>query len=107
MDASEARFHEEMIGVYKQAKRECNYNATYFLQMVAEMGGVLAAKKLLDSPDISHGLIALWNCGRLELSMEALVLQPEWQPLFTAEELAVAKKRLTDLGYFGGEGSQR
>ncbi len=37
--------------------------------------------------------------GRLDLTVEAVVLQKPWRDLFTAEELATARKRLQDLGY--------
>jgi hypothetical protein len=43
----ENQFHQAMIQVYKDAKRECNYTATYFLQMVNERGGLATAKYLI------------------------------------------------------------
>ncbi len=95
----EPAFHEAMLGIYHAAKGECGYNATYFLQMVNEHGGLAAAKQLLSKPGFSDGLTALWECGRLDFSMEALVLQEQWQSLFTEEELRIAQMRLKELGY--------
>lgn len=95
----EAMFHEEMLSIYRKAKYECNYNATRFLQMVTEQGGLVAAKTLLHAQGYSDGFTALWECKRLDLSMEALVLQEQWSKLFTVEELAVARERLQELGY--------
>jgi hypothetical protein len=95
----EARFHREMVNVYEGAKRECGYNATRFLQMVTEMGGLKAAKALLRGDTVSDGLAELWQRGRLDISVEALVLRAPWRQLFTAEELATAEKRLRELGY--------
>ncbi len=95
----EGKFHNEMIQIYEKAKQECGYNATRFFQMVTELGGVQAARSLLRSNALSDGLVELWERGRLDLTMEALVLRPPWKILFTSEELATAEKRLRDLGY--------
>ena len=45
------------------------------------------------------GLTTLWECDRLDLSVEAKVLLPEFAELFTAEERAVAQARLAMFGY--------
>ena len=95
----ELAFHEAMLAAYRDAKAECNYNATYFLQMVNELGGRAAAKQLLSKPGFSDGLTTLWERGRLDISMEALVLQEQWQSLFIEGEIRVARMRLEELGY--------
>ncbi len=73
----EFEFHEAMLSIYKHAKAECNYNATRFLQMVNEQGGFQTARTLLHAPDNSQGFTAVWKCGRLDLTVEALVLKDE------------------------------
>jgi len=89
-----------MKKIYELAKSECSYNATFFLQMVNEMGGYEAAKKLINSKEISEGFIELWKNKRLDLTMEAMICEnPKWHKLFSREELKIAKKRLEDLGY--------
>jgi hypothetical protein len=95
----ELRFHDEMLEIYRRAKVECHYNATRFLQMVSESGGLAAARSLLAAPGLSDGFTALWQCGRLDLTVEALVLRSPWNELFTDAELAIARRRLDDLGY--------
>lgn len=95
----ENAFHDEMIRVYERAKKECHYTATRFMQMVIDHGGLAAAKMLLASPRISEGLTRLWQEKRLDISMEATVIREPWCRLFSPEELAVARKRLEDLGY--------
>ncbi len=59
MSELEARFQLEMVGIYERAKKECNYNATRFLQMVTDSGGLGAAKALLRAPDVSDGFTHL------------------------------------------------
>ena len=96
----ESAFHQKMLDVYEKAKTECNYNAARFHQMVQERGGFDTAKKLLASNHYPEGLTRLWELGRLDISMEATILGDPWCSLFTSEEIAIAKKRLNDLGYF-------
>jgi hypothetical protein len=71
---------------------------TYFLQMVVEHGGFETARRLLHARKVSDGFTTLWENGRLDLSVEAVVLQEPWSDLFTDEELTIAEKRLRDLG---------
>ena len=93
-DNLEDKFHRAMIDVYQNALRDCTQRAAYFLQMVGRLGGVETAKKLLQSDDIEHGSTALWECGRLDLMFEYLVLQPKYAELFTDEEKEMARNRL-------------
>ena len=99
MKSCEDIFHEEMLGIYEKAKRECRYNATRFLQKVREIGGLAAAKQWLSNDTPQEGLFKLWELDRLDLSMEALVLCTQFRKLFTDEELTSARKRLRDLNY--------
>lgn len=99
MTEKENQFHQEMVNIYKLNKQLLNYTPTRFLQMVNEYGGLQVAKKLLAASGGESGFLILWQKGRLDLSMEALVLKPEYQELFTPTELDEAKKRLTELGY--------
>jgi len=95
----EQQFHKEMIALYHRAVAECDYRPTRFLQMVTERGGLAAAKDLLRASRPAEGLTILWEHGRLDLSVEALICRTPWSTLFTADELAIARKRLQELGY--------
>ena len=95
----ENKFHEEMINIYKKAKKECHYNAKIFLTMVTDHGGLGAAKILLSSDAPQYGFEKLWEFGRIDLTMEALVLTEQFRDLFTDQELKIAEKRLRDYGY--------
>jgi len=99
MSNLEAQFHQAMFDLYRVAKRACNYRATIFLDMVTEQGGLAAAKRLLATDKPSDGFNTLYLCGCLDLSVEAQVSKPEFQPLFTPGELATAKQRLEDVNY--------
>ena len=95
----ELAFHERMHQIHEQAKTECGYTAIRFLQMVNAVGGLLAAKKLLSAGGYSEGLTRLWEEKRLDISMEATILQEPWRGLFTDDELSIARNKLEKLGY--------
>jgi len=99
LNVLERKFHDEMLNIYDTAKTECNYIATRFYQMVLEHGGLNAAKHLL-AGNISEGIKRLWEEKRLDISMEATIIQDPWHKLFSDNELAIARKRLNDLGYY-------
>jgi len=75
-----------MVTIYETAKRELGYNATRFLQMLSEQGGLATAKQLLWSDKPSDGFTTLWEHHRLELTVEAHVLHDEFGSLFTDED---------------------
>jgi len=91
-------FHERMRQIHDEAK-DIGYNATRFIQMVESEGGLLAAKKLLAAKGYSEGLTRLWEEKRLDISLEATVIQDPWNALFSDEELEAARKKLRELGY--------
>jgi hypothetical protein len=93
------RFHQKMLQIYERAAKECHYRPIRFLQMVPERAGLAAAKELLRADKPAEGLTRLWELGRLDISMEALVCEEPWRSLFTADEVAVAEKRLRDLDF--------
>ena len=69
------------------------------MQMLGEHGGVGTAKRLLASEEPQTGLFELYYRELLHESMEAIVLQEKFRPLFTETELAEACRRLEELGY--------
>ena len=99
MTEAERKFNIAMKDIYETAKRECGYNATRFIQLVAEKGGITAAKQLINKPGGTDGFITLWQCGRLDLSVEAYVLKEEYRELFTDEERKTCRRRLQEFGY--------
>jgi hypothetical protein len=90
----EAEFHYEMLAIYDRALSECGYRASRFRQLVSKVGGFKAARQLLRPGELSEGLSVLFEHGRPDLSMEALVLKEPWAALFAREELNEARRRL-------------
>lgn len=99
----ERQFEEQALAVYENGKKHLNYRASRFLQKIRSDGGVAAAKAWLrpkkdDKP--TNGFLRLVEHGRLDLSLEAVVLNERWGALFSEVELAVARQRLAKYGYF-------
>jgi hypothetical protein len=101
VSALEARFHQEMVRVYGRARDEAGYHAKQFLRMLTERGGLRTARLLVRATTISDGFRSLWERGRLDLTVEAIMLQPEFVALFTDEERAIARDRLAQFGWHG------
>ena len=89
----EHRFDVAMRNIYDEAAR-LGYRPTEFLKMVIEHGGVETARRLLAADKIQDGFARLFLLGRLDLTVEHHVLLPEFAPLFTDHERAVAGARL-------------
>ena len=96
----EKQFHKDMIGIYEKAKNECGYIATRFIQMVAEKGGLVTAKELINKDEDTYGFERLYELKRLDLSVEALVLEDKYKDLFTSFEKKKCKDRLKKYGYY-------
>jgi hypothetical protein len=87
-----------MKDVYEKAKG-IGYNPTIFIQIVANSGGLAAAKQLLAADKPSLDFTELWERKRLDLTVEAVVLRPEFAHLFSRSELRVARGRLDQFRY--------
>jgi hypothetical protein len=90
----ETRFNGEMVNIYRKALTLAHYKATKFLEMVTMQGGLATAKALLHTPCLPDGFAELWQRGRLDLTMEYMLVQAPWNSLFSEEELRVARERL-------------
>ena len=99
MNDLERKFYTAMTDIYRKADKECGYRATRFLQMLSEKGGVKTAKELVSKEGGTDGFSKLWQLGRLDLSVEALVLKDDFKELFTEEELSLCKVRLKRYKY--------
>ena len=98
------RLEQQLYERLRWSYDEClkiGYPAHYFWRMLNERGPQLTCKKLLEGgPDsLPDGFVTLLMKKRLDLSLEVIVLEPQFTPLFTETELATARKRLENAGY--------
>ena len=99
MNTTEAMFEKAMRDIYTTAKKECGYTASRFIQLVGNKGAVAAAKQLISKPGGTDGFAVLWEHNRLDLSVEAYVIQERFHDLFTDEERQICKDRLIQYDY--------
>jgi hypothetical protein len=86
-------WRREMLQIYKDAE-SIGYEATGFRGLMASHGPLRAAKMLVNMDVPSDGFTELWKLGRLDISVEARALKPEFRSLFSVSELAVCRRRL-------------
>lgn len=99
MNDLEKELRGDMIEIYRKADKECGYRATRFLQMIDRKGPLVAAKELISKDGGTEGFTKLWEFGRLDLSLEALVISGKYNNFFTNEEVEMCKDRLRQYGY--------
>ncbi len=96
----EERLHQAMLDIYPRAGKQAGYWSNYYLRAVKRHGGLAAAKRMLRPKKrgkLDKGLLALIDAGRPDLSVEAIILAPEFRSLFTEEERAEAARRIASL----------
>ena len=106
--ANEAhQFMEDMIDYAKRFEILLKYAPTRVYQMLqkygqqygSERGAVETARELIKKPNTSGDAdLTLHVEAGLKFSIEWLVVQPQYAPLFTPDERALARKTLTDHG---------
>lgn len=100
MSRTEEQFNQAMFDIYRRAKAEAGYPANAFLGMITRDGGLLTAKRLINSSKPSEGYTALHLLRRLDLTVEATIVEnPQWHELFSPEELERARMRLRRYDY--------
>lgn len=75
------------------------YHPTYFLRMLENYGPVSTATQLATASKFHEGFTKLWELGRLDLTVEAIMLRDPHRILFPEEVLKKALLRLKALGY--------
>lgn len=98
MSAIHSQFDASLLTV----ARECfqlGYKPTEFMRMVHERGGIETVRALLNKATPSPGFDRLWELKRLDLTVEAHILQPQWRGLFTPAERQRARDRLAEYHY--------
>ena len=102
MDLSESkRLEAELTAAMRRNVREMTPligPRTRFTPMLNQHGAVEAWRRL--KVDATIGFTALWEAGRLDLSLEALVVEhPKYHVLFHDNEIAEMRTALGKLGY--------
>ena len=85
---------EEAIREAIRMSYEIGYSPTRFEQMIEIDHPVEVGQRLVISGEFQHGIRELAKLGRLDLTIESIMLQSQFAQLFTQAELDAAKWRL-------------
>ena len=102
MNQTRQRFQAHIQDLIERSISECRYRPTAFRAMVHKSGAVEACcRVIMDYPadKLPAGFTKLFSCGRLDLTVEAAVLQHPWCRLFEREILERARDRLQRVRY--------
>jgi hypothetical protein len=91
----DAKFKRALIEkVYLSSLTECGIDQDELLAMIVKSGSFGAAKSLLNKQPVQVGFRGLRRLKRLDLTVEHLVIQPEWRSFFSEKEISIATRRL-------------
>lgn len=101
METLEREFEQELVRAVEQQRLVCGWNPVRFLQGVSKHGAVKAVKQMVAQGKASESLERLAEQGRLDLSLEALMVKQQYGSLFTDEEVNACFDKLCRYGYYG------
>lgn len=89
--------------VCESAVEECRtlrppYIPTAWIGMANDLGAAEAARRLVVSGDIQAGFDRLVRAERPELTIEWMMLNERWDPIFSEQHRAAARWRLRQAG---------
>lgn len=89
--------YEELENSYEIAIRELRYRPSFFMSSLRDSGAIETSISHIFKGIEASGLRRLHREGRLDLSVEAIVLGGPWKKLFSDVVLKKARKTLSDL----------
>jgi 5-methylcytosine-specific restriction enzyme A len=89
----EKQFNKALEELYQQWL-SIGHRATRFRQMLNRYGGLISVKKLLYKTGTPFGFNKLSARGRIDLTIENLILENPWNRLFSDDEKTIARQRL-------------
>ncbi|WP_315081823.1 hypothetical protein [uncultured Clostridium sp.] len=100
MDALEKKLQQEVIKSCEIAEKECGCKMTRFLETIERFGIVRTAQEIFRKGRTSDCFSKLVEEGCIELTMEAIIVEPQYAKLFTDEEVNSCYELLCEKGYY-------
>src|SRR6266849_9685676 len=103
----ERKFQNRLLEVVVEVGRYTRLGLTTIREDIQSIGGLQAAKKHLCarvklynlSTPPSRFFLTTRRVGRMDLSIEAIALEPSWRGLFTQDETDQAMATLSEYGF--------
>ena len=101
MEQLKQELRNRYIDTYNACKK-FRYTPRAFLDMVVSDEDIVdVTRRLIHKDGGTSGFTTLFENGRLDLSVERIILKPKYRMLFAAEDLATAYERLKEYQYSG------
>jgi len=100
MKKLETQFHEALLSQLSQAEQATGVAEPRLLGEAERLGGAEAVRRMLKKGQTTRQFSALKEKKRLELSVEALVIQGRYGSLFSDEEVNLCLSALLEAGMF-------
>lgn len=95
------QFQESLLATCQQAQVQVpRCQLTRLMQTIQQRGGVETVQELCRRGQYSDGFTALEQAGRLDLSLEAVVIQEKFGQLFTDDQVNACYDALVEGGYY-------
>ncbi|MDQ0149448.1 hypothetical protein ACFO6R_09690 [Eubacterium multiforme] len=85
--------YKDIINLYREVDLECNLKLDDVLKKINNKGTITTVKEVIRELD-NNELEVLAKCGRLDLSLENLILDEKYRYLFNEEDIEICKERL-------------
>lgn len=99
MEQLKQELKSRYIDTYNECKK-FRYSPRAFLDMVVSDEDIIdVTRKLIHKEGGTSGFATLYENGRLDLSVEKIILEPRYRQLFDKQDLQAAYDRLSQYGY--------
>ncbi len=92
-------FHNEMVLIYKRITKELKYKSPRLIDLINKNGGYEAAIKYLVTESSVQDFAVLWENERLDLSVEALIINEKYRDIFDESIVEMCDKKLKEYSY--------
>ena len=99
----EAQFHERCLNLADAVSAARGAYPGYFSRGLEQDGAVATAERLVLAQRPSVTFLELAVMKRLDLTVEAIIQDPQWSELFSEEIRQTARRRLESFGWESGE----
>lgn len=93
-------FEKELIKKCEIAEKECGCTQKRLLLTIKKFGGVRTVQEILRKGRVSEGFDKLQKANRLDLTMEATIVESKYSELFTDDEVNSCHELLCEYGYY-------
>lgn len=92
-------FHQDIVDLYKKIIKIVKYKPTRLMDFINKYGGYEAAVKYISTESNVQDFAVLWECERLDLSVETLITSEKYRDIFNEDVVAHCDRKLKEYSY--------